>query len=104
MEEENGRRERTGEIVVVEDEGFEVEELGEVGERSGERVVSETQDSELVEAREGVRGEGSSEAGAAEDEPDDAVLDALDALPLAVVEAVGGGIEEGVVQVGFGLE
>lgn len=48
MEGRERRRKRTHEGVAVEEEGFEVGEAGEVGNGSSERVVLQTQDSELV--------------------------------------------------------
>lgn len=50
MKREERRRKSSGEGVVVEEQGLEVEEGGKVRNRPGERVVLETQDSELVQA------------------------------------------------------
>lgn len=93
-----------GEVVVAEEEGLEVGESGEVREGTREGVILKAEDAELVEAREGAGGEGAAEAGALEDEADNAALGALDAPPLAEVEALGEGVEQGVVEVGGGLE
>lgn len=60
MEGEERRWERAGEGVVVEKEGFEVDKSGEVGNGSGERVVLQTQDSELVKAGQCVGSENAS--------------------------------------------
>lgn len=93
-----------GEVVVAEEEGLEVGESGEVREGTREGVILKAEDAELVEAREGAGGEGAAEAGALEDEADNAALGALDAPPLAEVEALGEGVEQGVVEVSGGLE
>lgn len=94
---DDGKREWTGEGVAVEDEGFEIGERGEVGDGTGERVVLEVDDSELVEVSERVGWQDASEAGAWEGESDDSALDTPHALPLAVVEALVEGEEEPVV-------
>lgn len=85
-------------------ERFQVNERREVGNRTGERVILQAKDSELVEAGESVRRECATKRETLEDEADDAALGALDALPLAVVEALIDEIEKLVVQVGLGLE
>ena len=104
MEGDDGGGEGAGEGVAVEEEGLEVLERGEVGDGAGEGVVVEAEDAELVEAGEGVGREGATEGEGLEDEADDAALGALDALPLAVVEALVEGVEELVVEVGLGFE
>lgn len=88
VEGENGRRQGAGEVVAVQEEGLEVLERGEVGDGAGERVVVETQDSELVEASESVGRKLAAERVRLQNETDDAALGALDALPLAVVETL----------------
>jgi len=50
-----------GEVVVVEEEGFEIEEAGEVGDLGGEGVPLEAEDAELVELVEGLVIQNSSE-------------------------------------------
>lgn len=52
----------------------------------------------------GVGDKYATKAGALEDETDDAALDAFDASPLTVVEALMESVEEFVVGVSFGLE
>lgn len=89
---------------MVQKESLEIDERGEIRKRAEERVVLEAEDSELVEAAEGGSGDGAAEAEALNGEAHDAALSALDAAPLAEVEALVGRVEELVVQVSIGLE
>ncbi|KAK7821009.1 hypothetical protein CFP56_038201 [Quercus suber] len=90
----NRRRKRAGETVLV-------DEKREVRNRTGERVVGESQDSELVEASQSVGSELASETEALENEMDHPALRAFHALPLTVIEALVELVEE---LVGFRLE
>lgn len=93
----DGKGEWTEEGVAVEDEGFETGEWGEVRDGTGERVVLEVDDSELVEVSERVGWEDAAEAGVGECQSKDSALNTPHALPLAVVEALVEGEEEPVV-------
>lgn len=104
MEGEDRRRESSVELVPAEEERFEVDERGEVGNGAEEGVVLEAQDSELVETAESRRGEVAAKADAGEDEANDAALRAFDASPLAVVVTLGEGVQELVVEIGGGFE
>lgn len=104
MERKNRGRKSSRKIVVVQKQRFEIVKGGEVRDRAGEGIVVKTEDAELVEARERFGGKCAAEAGAREDEADDTALGALDAAPLAVVEALVESVEKSVVQVGFGFE
>lgn len=101
MEKQNRRRKSSGKSVVVQEQRFEVVEGGEVRDGAGEGVIVKTEDAELVEAGERFGGKIAAEAGAREDDADDTALGALDAAPLAVVEALVESVEEAVVEVGF---
>ncbi|GER30912.1 protein phosphatase 2A regulatory B subunit family protein [Striga asiatica] len=104
VEGHNGEGERSGKEVVIERQRFEVDESGEVGEGPEERVVPDGEYTELVEAAEGGGGDGAAEAGAGNFVAHNAALDAFHAEPLAVIEALVGGVVETVVEVGLGLE
>lgn len=93
VERQEGEGKCPGEIVVVEEQSFEIYELGEIGEGAEERVVAQTQNSELVESAQSARRDGPTEAGALHDEAHNAALRAFDALPLAVIEALVSGVE-----------
>ena len=56
MEKQDGRRESSRKIIAVQKQGFKVVKRGQVGDRTGQRVVVETENTELVESREGVLG------------------------------------------------
>lgn len=89
---------------MVKEDGFEIDERGEIGEGAEEGVVFETQHSELVEAAEGGGGDCAPEAEALNDVANNTALGAFDASPLAVVEAFVCCVEELVIQVCLGLE
>lgn len=101
MEEEERRREGTGEVVVVEEEGLEVGERGEIRDGPVEGVVAEAHDAELVQFRQGVRREWAAQAHGLDHEPDHSPLCTLHALPLAVVVRLVQSVEEPVVLVRF---
>lgn len=46
---------------MIEEEGFEIDEPGEIGNGSGERVVLEAEDAQLIEASQGVGTENTAE-------------------------------------------
>lgn len=48
-------------MVVIEEEAFEIDEAGEIRNGSGERVVLQAEDAELVETRQGVGSENTTE-------------------------------------------
>lgn len=72
MEGEEGEGEGAGEAVVVEIEGFEIGEVGEVGHGAGEGIELEAEDPELVEAGEGGVGKRAVEAEGLENQAGDA--------------------------------
>ena len=100
---EDSRGNDAGEVVEGEVEELEVGERGEIREWAGERVVPEDEDAEVVEAGEGIAGEGAAKGGVTEGEADDAsAVVAFDPGPEAEVGVRS--VEEGVVEVGLGFE
>lgn len=105
VEVENGGRERGGEEVAVKYKGAEVGETMEVRrERAVEGVVTEDEDTELIERGEGIWRESATERVVREGEADDAALLAFDALPFTVVKMFVLNEEEFVVEVRCGFE
>lgn len=85
-------------------ESFEVNELSELRNRTGERVVRQTQDSELVKIGQCVWRESAAEFERVEDQANDSASSAFDAAPLAVIDGVTESVVEFVVCVGCGFE
>lgn len=82
---------------MVQKEGLEVGESGEVWNGTRERVVVEIEDSKLVEASQGVGGQHAPETEPLDCEADHSALCAFHSLPLTVVEALVERVEEPVV-------
>lgn len=70
---------------MVKEERLKIEKGREVRDGTAERVVAKTQNSKLVEASQGIGGEGTTEAKALKHEANHSALGALHTLPLAVV-------------------
>lgn len=104
MKKQDGRREGSREMVAAEKQGLKVVKRGQVGDGTGEGVVMETENTELVETGEGVGGKSAKEAEIGEEKADDAALNAIDASPLTVVETLVENVKKLVMEVGFGFE
>ena len=91
----DGSRKRASEDVVIEEEGFEVDQAGEIGDWASERVSFEAQDPELVQAVETAVGESAVEAVGFKNESNDSGLRrATDARPAAVAAVGRGAVDE----------
>ena len=90
----------------MEEEALEVFEAGEVRYGSGEGVVVQTENAELVEVGERAGSEDAAEIQVLDDEADRSVSGALDPFPLAETAEAGGGVGEveAAVDIGFRFE
>lgn len=72
---------------MVEEEGFQVDETGDVGDGPGEGVVLQAEDPELVESTQRARRENAAEVQTLDDQSNHSALKARDSHPFAVTEA-----------------
>lgn len=101
---ENRRREIPRKGVVVQKQRLEVDECGQVRNGSGERVIMEAQNSELIKTSQGVGSEVASETKPLSVETHNPALHTLHAPPLTVVKALIQRVQKLVIQVRLGLE